>query len=382
MNRRTFLRILGGGTILAAGGAGFFAATRVPARAHAPWSDAGAPRYADPRLAALSYAILAPNPHNRQPWLVGLDGDTSVTLWFDTDRQLPFTDPFDRQLTIGLGCFLALMEMAANAHGHRVETALFPEGEDPEGLDARPVAQIRFFPDSTVPVDPLWAQVPHRRSLKEPFDATRMVEHETLRSVLEAGPYVNQIDGSVEPDDVACWRQLTEDALEIEIDTPRTYQESVDLFRIGKAEVNANPDGIDFSGATFDILAATGLFTRESARDTTTFTYQQGRAAVLENARTAMGHLWMVSRGNGRADQIAAGADWLRANLAANAAGLGFHPLSQALQEYPEMSALYQTVHDRLAPDGGTVQMLARIGYGPRVAVSPRWPLEAKLVGQ
>ncbi|MEM9756694.1 MAG: twin-arginine translocation pathway signal protein, partial [Pseudomonadota bacterium] len=67
-------------------------------------------------------------------------------------------------------------------------------------------------------------------------------------------------------------------------------------------------------------------------------------------------------------------------NLAATAEGVGFQPLSQALQEYPEMDALYAQVHAMLAPEGGTVQMLARIGYGPDVPVSPRWPLEAKLV--
>ena len=68
------------------------------------------------------------------------------------------------------------------------------------------------------------------------------------------------------------------------------------------------------------------------------------------------------------------------AALLVAAAGLGLQPLSQALQEYPEMDALYRQVHDRLAPAGGTVQMLGRIGYGPQVAPSPRWPLEAKLV--
>jgi hypothetical protein len=93
-----------------------------------------------------------------------------------------------------------------------------------------------------------------------------------------------------------------------------------------------------------------------------------------------MGHLWLVSRGQGRADQIAAGADWLRVNLAATAAGVAVQPLSQALQEYPEMDGLYRAVHARLAPDGGTVQMFARAGYGPEVAPSPRWPLEAKVV--
>jgi len=77
---------------------------------------------------------------------------------------------------------------------------------------------------------------------------------------------------------------------------------------------------------------------------------------------------------------LVTGADWLRVNLAATAAGVAFQPLSQALQEYPEMAALYRDLHARLAPQGGTVQMLARIGHGPEVAPSPRWPLEAKIL--
>jgi hypothetical protein len=90
--------------------------------------------------------------------------------------------------------------------------------------------------------------------------------------------------------------------------------------------------------------------------------------------------VWTTTPGNGRVAQLEAGRDWLRLDLAANAAGLGIQPLSQALQEYPEMAGLFGQVHAKLAPDGGTVQMLARIGYGPVVNQSPRWPLEAKIV--
>ncbi len=64
MNRRNFLRIAGGGVVVAAGGAGLFAATRTPQDALAPWRLIGS--YDDPRKNALSHAILAPNPHNRQ----------------------------------------------------------------------------------------------------------------------------------------------------------------------------------------------------------------------------------------------------------------------------------------------------------------------------
>jgi hypothetical protein len=44
------------------------------------------------------------------------------------------------------------------------------------------------------------------------------------------------------------------------------------------------------------------------------------------------------------------------------------------------MAGLCRDVHAKLAPDGGRVQMLARIGYGPAVDQSPRWPLETIIV--
>jgi len=84
----------------------------------------------------------------------------------------------------------------------------------------------------------------------------------------------------------------------------------------------------------------------------------------------------MVTPGNTRVDQLNAGRDWMRIHLAATREGVAMQPLSQALQEYPEMSEFYNQVHELVAPDGGTVQMLARLGYAETVAPSPRWSLE------
>ncbi len=375
MNRRNFLKLAGGGVVLATAGAGLFATTRTPRAALSPWSLAGS--YDDPRKNALSHAILAPNPHNRQPWIVALEGEDELTIHFDTDKQLPHTDPFDRQLTIGLGCFLELMRMAANAEGYGVEVELFPDGEDAAGLDDRPVAHAKFTKASQV-IDPLFKHVMSRRSNKEPYDTSRTVSADALARILTVGQNT-QVGGSIDQDEIAFWRNLTTEALMIEIETPNTYKESVDLMRIGKAEVNANPDGIDFSGPLFETLSLVGVMTREALLDSSSTGYIEGVKAVTANTQTAMGHLWMVTNGNSRYEQIDAGADWLRVNLACTAEGLGFQPLSQALQEYPEMADLYATTHQKLAPNGGTVQMLARIGYGPDVPVSPRWPIEAKI---
>lgn len=376
LSRRQTLALIGGGTIVAASAALGFEVTRQPATAAAPWGRAG--DYADPRMRALSWAILAPNPHNRQPWMVDLPSPGTVVLHVDTDRLLPHTDPFGRQIVIGLGCFLELLRMAALEDGIAVETEVFPEGADAARLDGRPVAICRFR-ETGARADPLFAHVPERRSLKEPFDIARPVPDAALEA-LRAVALHTQVGSTNELGEVAVLRRLSYQALEVEIDTPHTFRESVDLFRIGRREVDASPDGIDFTGPVFESLRLAGLFNRDVAAETGSMAFVQGRAAVLENCETAMGHVWQVTPGNSRAEQIAAGRDWLRINLAATALGLGTQPLSQALQEYPEMAGHYAAIHERLAPGGGTVQMFARLGYGAQVGQSPRWPLEAKIM--
>ena len=67
---------------------------------------------------------------------------------------------------------------------------------------------------------------------------------------------------------------------------------------------------------------------------------------------------------------------------AAGAAGLAFHPLSQALQEFPEMQEHYDRAHALLgAAEGETVQMLVRLGYADAPPPAPREPLASKIVG-
>lgn len=381
LDRRKLLMLAGGGVVVAAGAsAAVFAATRTPTHALEPWERAGAPAYADPRMRALSYAILAPNPHNRQPWTVALEGEDTVRIGFDAARQLPQTDPFDRQLTIGMGCFIELMVMAAAQDGYRVDLDLFPAGTSPDGLTGAPVAVARFVPDSAVEPDPLFAHVLTRRSAKGSHDTDRPVPQAGLDAMAGVARHGARVGGTVAPGEIVQWRELTANALRIEFETPRTYKESVDLFRIGKREINANPDGIELPGAPLEVLNALGLFTREAALDTSSFAYEQGIASVLGPVATSMGFVWSVTGDNSRPSQIGAGRDWVRVNLAATAQGISFHPLSQALQEFPEMEPLHTEVHDRLAADGGTVQMLARIGYGPAAGPTPRWPLESRLV--
>ncbi len=185
--RRSFLKILGGGVILAAGAGGVFVGTRTPTKALEPWELALEPNAGvDPRHIILSHAILAPNPHNRQPWVVDLETENEITLYCDLDKRLPHTDPYDRQITIGFGCFLELAIMTAKEIGMKAELQLFPEGENFPRLDKKPVAHIKLSKDENVKRDPLFAQILERRSNKEVFDTTKTVQEMDALNILSA----------------------------------------------------------------------------------------------------------------------------------------------------------------------------------------------------
>ncbi|MEM9104084.1 MAG: twin-arginine translocation pathway signal protein [Pseudomonadota bacterium] len=364
LSRRNVLTIIGGGTIAAAAtGTGLFAATRTPTKALAPWSAAGLEE--EPRRKALSYAILAPNPHNRQPWIVDLSQSDRVRLLRDSERDLPETDPYHRQLTIGLGCFLELMRIAAAQDGHDVEFDLFPDGED------GPVADAHFRPGASP--DPLFEHVLDRRSCKEPF-STQAVPPNMIAQI-EPLAKVYSDETTVE-----ALRDLTWDAWMTETTTPRTMQESVDLMRFGKSEINANPDGIDLGGAFLEALMLAGVLSREAQSDPNSTGFKEGVRIYQEMLRATPAYAVITTGGNTRQDQIEAGRRWLRLNLTTTGLGLALHPVSQALQEFPEMAPHYKKAHAMLAEPGHTVQMLGRLGFGPEVGRSPRWPLETRII--
>lgn len=363
LSRRATLGLIGGGVILAAGGsAAGFALTRTPHKALAPWDRAGG--YADPRMRALSYAILAPNPHNRQPWEVHLATPDTAILWRDKTRDLPETDPDARQLTIGMGCFCELLSIAAAETGHAVGFEFFPQGED------GPVAIARFR-DGASP-DPLFAQVMNRRSGKEPFTDAPVPADATAA-------LGDLVDVHTDPAMVDRIREIAREAFVIEVTTHAKMNESVDLFRMGKAEINANPDGINLGGPFLESLMLVGMLTREGQLDPTTSEFQQGLDMYHAMFDNMPAFVALKTAGNTRMDQIETGRRWLRWNLTTTALGLALHPVSQALQEYEEMAGQYRAIHETLAAPAETVQMLGRLGIGPETARTPRWPLETRL---
>lgn len=377
LSRKAFLRILGGGVVVAAGAV--VAIPRLdamPAAAIEGWAGP-APSDTDPRRRALAWALLAPNPHNLQSWAVDLSQPDTILLHVDSRRLLPATDPFSRQILIGHGCFLEILAMAAAAEGWRADVSLFPAGE--WSLD-KPVARIVFTRQSGTAVDPLFAEVPRRRTVKTKYEARPLdPAHRTALLAAHTAPALplSIVD---EADKVERLRALAIAGSELEMNTHLTHKESIDVVRIGAAEIAAHRDGIALKGPMIWALRQAGQMTPEKAMTPGTLAWSGGRDYVLAGYASARAFGWIASADNTRATQIAVGRAFVRLQLKATSLGVALQPHSQTLQEYSEMAELRAAMHRETNVAGdATLQMLFRLGYAADPGPSPRRALQSFL---
>ncbi len=383
MNRRTFIRIVGGGAIFSAT-AGLAACSRdMPPEAIAAWK--GPQTEMDVRKWILSYAILAPHSHNLQSWLVDLRTPDEILLYCDLTRLLPETDPYYRQIMISHGTFLELVDIAARERGIRTTIELFPQGEyGPEAIDQRPLARIRLAADSGVAKDPLFGQVLHRRTNREAYDLSNVIQEDAVQSIadsMQAYPIRFGFVGLDRPEEIKKHRAIAADAWRIELTTPAKILETYKVLRVGAGEIAQYRDGISINDPFLSLIVRLGLFDRSQAPKPDDSATLDQIERFNKNLESTPGFMWMVTEGNDRITQVNAGRAYVRAQLAGTALGISMQPLQQALQEYAEQHRSYTEIHHLLnAPSPRyTVQMWARLGVGPPIEPAPRRGLEAHI---
>lgn len=336
-----------------------------------PWKKDYAQKFDDPRIRLAAHGLLAANGHNMQPWKIRLDPDDPMAfyLYADSDRLTDKVDPFARQMMVAQGTFLEYVGIAGDQSGYRTDLELFPEGgyeeqKLEESMNAVPVAKIkltRAVPQNDPFYDEMFLPDTNRAPYRpDKLDAGQVGELEKLNTDEALSVRIFQDQG-----DIDRLGNYAVEAAAVEAGVDRVMKESEVIFRANESQKNRYRYGFSVEGQ-----GTSGIMKHLMQGLVTLFpSLNNGRAAsnlLIQSTKDAVAHTpayaVILSKDNTRLSQVKSGMLYSRLILAARRQGLAMQPLSQALEEYPEMGELYRGIHRDYAPGGETIQMLVRLG--------------------
>ncbi|OUR96907.1 hypothetical protein A9Q84_11265 [Halobacteriovorax marinus] len=338
------------------------------------------------RLKIISYGILAPNPHNKQPWKIQLKEGNKFDLFVDRGRLLPETDPFYRQIHIGQGTFLENIQIAAAHFGYHAKITYFPKGNySNQAISHLPVVEVSLLKSSQTMDSSLFESILKRQSNKSVYKKINIkqdVFDKFSNCINEMG-----ITFSYSKDDkqLEVLHKIMSEGMTIETGNHKRDMETIKMFRFNDQEVNKYRDGFGIaqtgkSGLVKKIVETLFLDRSSTEKDPSSFG-KQAVTLTTDQANSASAYCWLLTDHNERIDQVLVGQVYNRINLIATKLGLAMHPMSQVLQEYKDMSHLQEKFLRELdIPKGKTVQMFFRLGKADPIEHSPRRKLKSLLV--
>ena len=378
LNRRSFITLLGLGAGATALSTTLTGCGSLETQLDYGWSGPS-PDEKDMRLKVLAYAMLCPNPHNKQPWLIEFTGPDSLDLYVDPSRLLPATDPFYRQIHIGQGTFLETLAIAATSFGYRADIQYFPQGMyNNTQLQDMPVASIKLIEDKQVQTDPLFAHLLQRQSNKREYNNEALSgQHKSSLHEFHAENSLSSFTLVDSPEAKQKLENVLTQAMEIEVGNKARDEETIKMFRFNQQETDQFRDGFGVAQSGVSglkkVLIENIILSRESVEKDPTAFGEQAVEMTQKSAASTATFGWMTTQGNSRLDQVKIGREYCRMNLKTTSLGLAQHPMSQVLQEYEEMLTLQEDfkTHFKIKKTD-TVQMLFRLGKAPAVPHGPR----------
>ena len=337
-------------------------------------------------VAIVDTARWAQNAHNMQSWRLRVASPREVVGGLDPARLLPETDPLGRQLVLSLGAFSEAARVAALEDGWRLTAEwIAPEGwslaDNPDAelfrwraapaVDTAPAANDAPLPASAA-VDALSAP-----TVK--FRVRPMVLGEDAAAELEGAYDAPALRWQVETgtERVSETLAIAAEAFEIEMRHEPSLMESYDVTRIGGRAIRREPYGLTLRaniprGLIGFTELALRIFPASPERYAETGIDMFGGA--IEGSETLV---VLTTESNTPEAQFHAGVPLQALWMDVIDRGGSLLPLSQGLQEYPEVAEQYERLHELWAQSGETVQMIMSLGE-PRGSFrrGPRIPAE------
>lgn len=360
MERRSFVKVIGTGGVIVLLPSSFVSCGDEQLEALRPWNTpTDLPTDTDIRLKLVSYAILAPNAHNKQPWIVDLRKE-GIDLYVDPKRLLPQTDPLARQITISQGTFLEILSIAATHFGLRADISLFPNGIDPlDEIGNNSVAHISLTEQKDILEDELFNSILNRHTNRRVYSGPPLTDGEirALRTSYRDENYSLRL--LADPAEISNIAGMMTEAMRIETHNRAMHGETVEMLRFNDDEVEQYRDGLSFPnlGITGVKLFFAKLFTSRSSAFDESF-LERTVDSIKEGAFSSQAIGLISSRGTTRIDEVLVGRHFTRLFLTATQLGLSLQPMSQIM----EIDSVKSQFIKSLNIQNEEPQMLFRLG--------------------
>lgn len=292
--------------------------------------------------AIVAAGVLAANPHNTQPWIFSIDGDT-IAISPDDSRAMPATDTDSREHLAGLGC--AVQNMAVAARGMSLDATV-------QTWPAPTVAASIALTPGAAPTDrelALIAAISERHTHRGPFSSKGLSADELARlddadTRGASGPGALTDAASVrwvtDPAAVASLGELYIDATRAIIDDEQMSVEGFSWFRSTRSSIERHRDGLtlDCQGLSTFMLAAAKILPATSRTKGDAFWLKSTRD--VHTATAAAYGVIEVSDASDPAARVNGGRLLENIHVAATADGLALQHMNQVSERITRDTAL------------------------------------------